>query len=368
MAAAREIRTLPGRDYHAADVFELERERVFARNWFYAGRAEVLQEPGDFVTVDVVGESVIVLRAKDGELHGFYNVCRHRGSRLCEEESGRMKGAVKCPYHAWSYSFDGQLIGTPNVGKDEIDRDSLGLWPVAVDVWQGFLFVHLGANPVPVEQALHEQGGWDAPIRMARFDLDRLRIGHQTVSEVRANWKILIDNYNECLHCPTVHPELVAVVPTFRTGASYDAQRSDGGVGIANGGNSFSATGHSKLPVAKGLREAEDSLFGCTAYPNMFIDVTGTGAISTILLPREPGHTTVVTEYLFEPDVIAAEGFDPSEIVDFSELVAHQDYVVCERVQRGTGSRAFTHGVLAEKDELVNAFNGWYLAQRDGDS
>ena len=367
MAAAREIRTLPGRDYHAAEVFELERERVFARNWFYAGRVEVLQEPGDYVTVDVAGESVIVLRAKDGDVHGFYNVCRHRGSRLCEDESGRMKGAVKCPYHAWSYSFDGRLIGTPNVGKDEVDRDALGLWPVAVGVWQGFLFVHLDPDPVPVEQALHEQPGWDAPIRMARFELDRLRIGHRTVSEVQANWKILIDNYNECLHCPTVHPELVAVVPTFRTGASYDARRSDGGVAIANGGNSFSATGHSKLPVAKGLREAEDSLFGCTAYPNMFIDVTGTGAISTILLPRAPGHTTVVTEYLFEPEVIAADGFDPSEIVEFSELVAHQDYTVCERVQRGTGSRAFTYGVLAEKDDLVSAFNGWYLAQRDGD-
>ena len=94
------------------------------------GRDEALARPGDFVTVDVAGESVIVLRAKDGELHGFYNVCRHRGSRLCDDASGRMKGAVKCPYHAWSYSFDGRLIGTPNVGKDEIDRDALGLWPV----------------------------------------------------------------------------------------------------------------------------------------------------------------------------------------------------------------------------------------------
>jgi Rieske 2Fe-2S family protein len=110
------METLPGRDYHAADVFDVERERVFARNWYYAGRAEALAGPGDFVTVDVAGESVIVLRAKDGALHGFYNVCRHRGSRLCDEASGRMNGAVKCPYHAWSYAFDGRLIGTPNVG------------------------------------------------------------------------------------------------------------------------------------------------------------------------------------------------------------------------------------------------------------
>jgi nitrite reductase/ring-hydroxylating ferredoxin subunit len=121
----QERKTLTGRDYSAAEVFDLERERIFARSWFYAGRAEGLDEPGDFVAVDVAGESVIVLRTKAGDLRAFYNVCRHRGSRLCDAESGRMKGAVKCPYHAWSYSFDGKLIGTPNVGKDEVDRDAL---------------------------------------------------------------------------------------------------------------------------------------------------------------------------------------------------------------------------------------------------
>jgi nitrite reductase/ring-hydroxylating ferredoxin subunit len=125
--ASQPMNTLPGRDYHAAEVFDLERELVFARNWFYAGRAEGLDEPGDFVTVDVAGESVIVVRDADGRLQAFYNVCRHRGSRLCDEASGRMKGAVKCPYHAWAYSFDGRLIGTPNVGKDELDRSSLGV-------------------------------------------------------------------------------------------------------------------------------------------------------------------------------------------------------------------------------------------------
>ena len=355
--------TLPGRDYHSAEVFEAERERVFARNWFYVGRADTLQEPGDFVTADVAGESVIVLKAKDGSVGGFYNVCRHRGARLCDAASGRMKGAVKCPYHAWAYSFDGSLIGTPHVGKDEIDRDEYGLWPVAVEVWQGFIFVHLDPDPTPLEDTFRADTV-NEPLHMARFNLDLLRIGHRTVNEVAANWKILIDNYNECLHCPTVHPELVAVVPTYRSGAPFDASRSDGGVALADGGNSFTASGRSSLPVTDGLKTAGDSLFGCTVYPNMFIDVTGTGAISTILLPRSAAHTTVVTEYLFEPEVIAAEGFDPSEIVDFVELVAGQDYDVCARVQRGVGSRAFTHGVLAEKDDLLSHFNDWYLEQR----
>jgi glycine betaine catabolism A len=361
--AARPMQTLAGRDYHTAEVFEIERERVFARNWFYAGRADALSEPGDFANIDVAGESVIVVCGNDGGLRGFYNVCRHRGSRLCDEASGRMKGAVKCPYHAWAYSFEGELIGTPNVGKDEIDRSQLGLWPVDVDVWQGFLFVHLDPNPQPLEEWLGAQH--DHPCAFSRFHLDQLRTGHTTVTEVEANWKIVIENYNECLHCPTVHPELVQVVPAFRKGAVFEKNRADGGVGLADGGTSFTANGKSRFEVMPGLDEHDaTSLYGCTVYPNMFIDVTGTSAISTVLLPRGAGHTTVITEYLFRPEAIADPGFDPSEIVDFVELVAHQDYVVCERVQRGVRSRAFTHGVLAEKDSLLDEFNARYLAER----
>src|SRR5205823_10271801 len=121
--------TLPGHDYHAPEVFELEREKIFFREWFYAGRADHAPEPGDFLTVDVVGESVLVVRGKDTKLRGFYNVCRHRGSRICDPETrGHAKGAIKCPYHAWTYSYDGKLIGTPLVGPDEVDRSSLSLW------------------------------------------------------------------------------------------------------------------------------------------------------------------------------------------------------------------------------------------------
>jgi Rieske 2Fe-2S family protein len=270
---------------------------------------------------------------------------------------------VKCPYHAWAYSFEGALIGTPNVGKDEIDRSQLGLWPVSVEVWQGFVFVYLDPDPQPLEEWLGAQH--DHPLRFTRFRLGELGTGHTTVTEVEANWKIVIENYNECLHCPTVHPELVQVVPAFRKGAVVDDDRDDGGVALADGGTSFTASGKSRFEVMPGL-DAHDatSLYGCTVYPNMFIDVTGTGAISTILLPRGAARTTVITEYLFRPEAIADPGFDPSEIVDFVELVAHQDYVVCERVQRGVRSRAFTHGVLAEKDALLDELNARYLAER----
>jgi Rieske 2Fe-2S family protein len=363
MGAVRQ--TLPGRDYHAPEVFELERERIFFREWVYAGRADEAPEPGDFLTVDVVGESVVVVRGSDGELRGFYNVCRHRGSRLCDPEThGHAKGAIKCPYHAWSYAYDGSLIGTPMVARDEVDRESLGLWPVAVEIWQGYVFVHLGEPAGPVRESLSRQT--DKPLQFESWRMGELRTAHRTVSEVAANWKIIVENYNECLHCPAVHPELVAVAPAFRKGDVFEQGRDDFGVSIAGGGAGYTASGATTLPVMPGLSELQaSSMYGATVFPNMFLDLTGTVAIATRLQPRGPEHTTIVTDYLFRPETIDEPGFDPGEVVEFSELVAHQDYVVCERVQVGVRSRAFDHGVFAEKDALAYAFTRQYLAARD---
>jgi len=354
--------TLPGRDYHARDVFELEREKVFFREWFYAGRADHAPEPGDFLTTDVVGESILVVRGKDGELRGFYNVCRHRGSRICDPETqGHAKGAIKCPYHAWSYAYDGQLIGTPLIAPDELDRSSLSLWPVSVDVWEGFVFVHLGEPDEGVRESFEHQN--DKPLQYEAWRMDELRTAHRTVSEVQANWKVLVENYNECLHCPTVHPELVAVAPTFRKGLVFEDGRDDWGVSIEGGGAGYTATGATTIPVMPGLTEQQaTSMYGASIFPNMFLDLTGTVAIATRILPRGPEHTTMVTDYLFRPEVIAAPGFDPGDVVEFSELVAHQDYTICERAQQGVRSRAFTHGVYAEKDELPYLFNERYRA------
>jgi glycine betaine catabolism A len=357
--------TLTGPDYRSQDVFELERERIFAREWFYAARADEAPEPGDWVAVDVAGESVLLVRGSDGELRGFYNVCRHRGSRLCEAEtSGHVKRVIKCPYHAWSYDLEGSLVGTPFVEKDELDRGAFGLWRVHVEVWQGFAFVSLDEPAVPLREWLDQQA--DKPLQYEDWHMDELRTARQTVTEVAANWKILVENYNECLHCPTVHPELVAVAPAFRKGSVFEDGREDWGVSIAGGGVGYTASGATTIPVMPGLDEHRaSSMYGATIFPNMFVDLTGTVVIATRLLPRGPAHTTMVTNYLFRPEVIDSPGFDPSEVVEFSELVAHQDYEVCERAQLGVSSRAFDHGVYVEKDELAYNFSRRYLAARD---
>ena len=136
-------KTLPGPAYHSEETYLLDQERVFYRNWIYVGRAERVPTPGSWLRVEICGESVLVVRGKDERIRGFYNVCRHRGSRICDDEQGVVRTHLRCPYHAWGYALDGTLVTTPMIEKDEIDRASTSLWPVHVEVWAGFVFVNL---------------------------------------------------------------------------------------------------------------------------------------------------------------------------------------------------------------------------------
>jgi Rieske 2Fe-2S family protein len=358
-----ERHTLPGSDYRDQDVFELEKKTIFWRNWFCVGREEQAPEPGDWFTVDVTGESVIVVRGDDMHLRAFYNVCRHRGSQLRMEPSGHDKGSIMCPYHAWCYDMKGDLVATPKVGKDEVDRSKLSLWPVHLDIWQGFVFVNLSKErPEPVRE--HVGSAYDDLLDFERFEIDQLRIGATTEWLVESNWKIIIENYNECLHCPTVHPELVDIIPAYRKGWVFEDGREDGGVTLASGG--AYAPGASALPLIPTMTEVDaTSVYGGTIFPNVMIDISGTSIICTLLLPISATQTRQIAWYLFHPDAINAPDFDPSGLVEFGELVGGQDNAVCERVQKGVSSQAFTHGVYPEKDKYVYAFNQRYLLERN---
>jgi Rieske 2Fe-2S family protein len=357
--------SLSGADYSSESVFKRERDRILHRSWYYVARADPLS-PGDRLVANVAGESVLIVCDRDGTLYAHANVCRHRGAQLCAESGPGPKSSISCPYHAFSYALDGRLIGTPNVGPDEIDRDSLSLWSIALEVWQGFIFVNLSENPPTLLEwfDMHPEASL---LPFAHHNMGELRVGRRTVAEVNANWKIIFDNYMECLHCPQVHPELVGIVPLYRSGAVVDESRDDGGVSLLAGSSGFSPEGRSVMPLLPTMTpEAAETYFGMAHFPNMFLDVTGTCIMATALHPTSATHTTMITEYLFAADVVADPNFDPSDVVDFNELVGHQDYVVCAIVQRGVESKYFTHGVLADKDSMIANINERYLAERDG--
>ncbi len=361
MPHSQDTRTLTRHDYISEEVYELERQRLFHGGWMFAVRADKLQR-GNRTVVELAGESVLITRNLDGSLHALANVCRHRGARLCDAHNDSGQGSLMCPYHAWTYSLDGQLIATPHLDENDVDKAGHSLWAYHVAEWQGFVFVSLAAEPPPFDEWLTEH--CSDLLALERFELGNLQVAHATQWEVAANWKIIVENYQECLHCTRVHPELVAVIPLYRTGWVVDTTRDDGGVAMV-ADYSTGYEGGREMPPLPGLSEIDrTSYFGCTAFPNMFVDISGTCAVVTSLFPKGPNQTTVVMEFMFDPDVIADPAFDPAPIIEFNELVGNQDNLVCERVHQGVSSRAFTHGVLTPKDGLVIAFTQHYLQAR----
>ncbi|MDO8364246.1 MAG: aromatic ring-hydroxylating dioxygenase subunit alpha [Actinomycetota bacterium] len=360
---SHDTRTLTRQDYLSDEVYELERQRIFHAGWMLAARADRLAA-GNRTVVDLAGESVLLTRDLKGRLHAFANVCRHRGARLCDGRSDTAQGSLMCPYHAWTYALDGQLVATPHLDDEQVDKAALPLWAYHVREWQGFVFVSMAKDP-PAFDAWMEVHCAEL-LSLARFQFGGLRVGAITTCDIAANWKIVVENYQECLHCTRVHPELVELVPLYRTGWVTDSERDDGGVALARGHSM--ASDAVDLPLLPGIGGADaadaNSYYGGTIFPNGFIDVTGTCAIVSTLFPKGPHLTTMTMEFMFAPTTIEAPAFDPTPVVEFNELVATQDNLVCERVQQGVSSRAFEHGVLTEKDALVIAFTKHYLAAR----
>lgn len=219
------IPTLAGHHYTDPSIFVLEQDLIFERMWFCAVRGADVGTPGAFRTVQVGRENLLITRSADGEARAFLNVCRHRGARLCAEESGSVKRTFRCMYHAWAYGLDGKLVAAPNLVKmPDVDRDEYGLRKVRVREWLGYVWVCLADDPPSFERdvlgACEERLGDLGAID--RYGLADLVVGHRIRYDVRANWKLIIENFMECYHCSTIHPELVHVLPEFAGG--YAAQ------------------------------------------------------------------------------------------------------------------------------------------------
>jgi Rieske 2Fe-2S family protein len=336
------------RDYYLSDeIFQQEQEGIFYRDWFCAGREEELARPGDYRVLDVAGESVLVVRTREGRLVAHYNVCRHRGSRLVPEGAqGSFGGTIRCPYHSWTYTLDGELRTAPFLEEDEeFTKPDLRLFPVAVESWGGFYFLNLTPTNRP-EYRLRDQLG-PVPDRLSRYPLDQLRSGHRISYEVQANWKVLLENYNECYHCGPVHPELCRLVPAFkqRGGSELDWER---GIPHREGAWTFTESGTSMRRPFDGLSADEQVRHkGELIYPNFMISLSADHVTAYTVWPRTPAHTTVVCDFLFHPSEMAGPTFDPADAVTFWDRINRQDWAICENVQRGMGSRVFERGYYA---------------------
>jgi choline monooxygenase len=331
-------RTLPWDWYTDPAVLRLEQRRLFRRLWQYAGRAALVAEPGAFFTCRAGDVPVVVVRGRDDELRGFVNVCRHRGSIVCEGEGRRE--TLQCPYHAWTYGLDGSLRAAPRSDREPgFDRGSLGLLPVSVETWGPFVFVNPDPDAAPLAETLD-----DLPERLASVvDVDALVFHHRSGSGYEANWKLCVENFLECYHCQVAHPGFSAVVDT-----SVDAY------GLEEGRRFSTQTGPLRAGAPEGEVPRGQFHF---LFPNVTINVLPGPANVSIgpILPAGSERTERFLDYFFAPD---ADEAAVAELLAFDDEVGREDTVLVERVQRGVRSGALGEGrLLAESERLVAHFD-----------
>ncbi|MDX1481804.1 MAG: aromatic ring-hydroxylating dioxygenase subunit alpha [Woeseiaceae bacterium] len=345
--------TLPAGHYLDPAHWQVERDRIFHREWFCAGRIEGLETKGDYRLVNLLGESILIVRGD--ELRAFHNVCRHRGAELvpspdAAEQQGRFPAGIRCPYHSWNYRLNGELHSTPHL---DVDKRCFALHRVELDTWGGFVFLRVAGG----EQSLREMIG-PAGERIRRYPLAELRSAARIDYTVAANWKVILENYNECYHCAGVHPELCKIVPAFRKNGGSDLDW-DAGIPQAEGTNTFTFTGRTNRKPFPGLDDEEKVRHkGELIYPNLLVSLSMDHAAAFTLWPRSPGRTDISCEFLFHPDEMQQSDFDPSDAVDFWDVVNRQDWAICESVQRGMASRVFRSGYYGPMED-------WSLDIRD---
>jgi Rieske 2Fe-2S family protein len=361
--------TLPAEYYVSRAYFDREMERLFARMWVCAGRTEQIDAPGRFFIREFLGERVIIARSQTA-VNAFYNVCRHRGTELCTEAAGSFGTSIQCPYHAWTYDLDGRLIGAPHM--DEVPhfrKEDYPLNRINAGVWDGHVFINLDRDARP----LMEQLG-PLPEKFRPWRMEDLRLGHRITYDIKANWKLLIQNYNECLHCPNLHPALNRL-SHYLSGENEPLQATymGGRMDLRPGVQTLSMDGTCPREFFPGLSpEDRRRVYYYAIFPNMLLSLHPDYMLVHMCWPVAPDRTINICEWHFQPQEMAREGFDPQDAIDFWDMTNRQDWHVCELSQAGISSRGYTPGPYSNREDLLFAFDrmivGLHRSQKHGRS
>lgn len=351
-------KTLAAGAYTSVEVFERERARIFSRSWICVERAENVAAPGEYVLAEVDGESIILVRDARGGLHALYNVCRHRGTRLCNEPEGKLKGAIVCPYHAWTYRLDGSLLTARDAGEEvAASLERYALRRAAVALHDGFIFVNLAAEPEPFHDAFPRLPG-----RFDAWGIATLRSARRIAYELRCNWKLVFQNYSECYHCAIIHPQLERLSPSTSGRNDLDEGPVLGGYMVLRDAvATFTQSGATARPALRGLDGDERArAYFYTVFPSLLLSLHPDYVMAHYVTPLAADRTRVVCEWLFDPETMARAGFDPADAVEFWDTTNRQDWHVNELTQLGVASRAYEPGPYVQREGLLYAFDRHY--------
>ena len=350
--------TLPRCYYTDPAVFRRELEVFYLDSWICAGRAEAVRNPGDYFLCNVAGESLIVTRDGAGEIRSHYNVCRHRGTRMCTEPEGSFSGRILCPYHGWTYGLDGKLIGAPHMDHPDFRRDDYPLHTAHATLWDGHIFLHAGTEPPGLLAQLQA-----LPAKFRPWRMEELRLHRRIVYDVQANWKLIVLNYNECLHCPLLHPALNRL--TDYLGADNDPPAPGyigGAMGFRDGAETMSTDGKRRRAYLPGLGERERSIVEYYAiFPNLLLSLHPDYMMLHRLWPTAIDRTEIVCEWYFHPDEMAKPDFAAQDVIEFWDTTNREDWAISEQSQSGIQSRCYTPGPYTAREALLHAFDEYVL-------
>jgi Rieske 2Fe-2S family protein len=352
-------RTLPRACYVSPAVFADEQERISSRLWNCAGRASSLRQPGEYLVRDIAGESILVVRGVDGPLRAFFNVCRHRGTRLCSDAAGRFEGRIQCPYHAWTYALDGRLVGAPHMHEvPGFALDDYPLHEAAVAEWGGFVFVSIASEP-------ERLADWFAPVvnRLDRFGLAALSTVHAVEYDVHANWKLVFQNYSECLHCPIIHPGLSARIP-YQSGSNdlTEGPFLGGYMELTGGTASVTRSGRLCGPFV-GSGDDHRRAYYYSILPNLLLSIHPDYVNFYLVRPMAPDRTRIESEWLFAPGTNRVG--DPNDAIAFWDEINRQDWGIIERGQQGISSSRYVPGPYSPRESISAAWDREYLRLMD---
>ncbi len=348
-------RTLPGKYYHSEEIYEEEVEKIFYKFWVYACRAEEISSVGDYKLIKVANESLILVRDKSHEVKALFNVCRHRGTQLCDKPKGIFKSkSIQCPYHAWTYALDGKLLNAPLMKEGHgFQKDECALHQASVHIWEGFVFINLDKNPAPFEVQMEALMG-----KFTDWKIDELRIAHHIRYELNCNWKLILQNYQECYHCPGVHPLLTELTPVQSAQHDYSKGAVIGGfMDLSKDGGSMTMTGEAAAPsICNVSGDDLKRIYYYSVFPNMLLTPHPDFVLFHHITPLGPEKIINDCYWLFRPEIIndlkAQAGIKSA--VEFWDLTNKQDWKVCEQMQTGTKSTRFTRGYYSGREDILS--------------
>lgn len=347
-------RTLPAEAYISQAVFDWETTHFFERGWLCVGRADDLRKAGDQRAVRIGREGILLVRDEGGELRGFHNTCRHRAHELLEPGGTRNLRAIKCPYHAWVYGLDGRLRGAPRFGEmPGFEKDAYPLIGARIDEWHGWVFVNADGCAPTLAETVGNLDGFVAP-----WEPERMFVGASHEYVIRANWKTITENYHECYHCPSIHPELCVVTPVDSgENHPHDGLWVGGSMELMDFAETMSLTGASRGVRIRGLsdRQARE-VYYYGLFPNLLISLHPDYVMTHRFEPIGPGETKVECLWLFPPEARDRADFDPRYASEFWDITNREDWLACESVHRGLQSRGFRPGVFSSSEDEVHAF------------